>query len=217
MTNKALKNVFEEKLKEMQKFFGLIVTGHLNPSTIDIMKKPRCGVPDMADFRAFPGRPRWTRKLITYRILNFTPDLSTTDVIEAIQNAFKVWSDVTPLQFRRVSSEEADILIRFASRSHGDSFPFDGPGNILAHAFAPGSGIGGDSHFDEDEKWSKTSAGFNLFLVAAHEFGHALGLDHSNVPGALMFPTYSYVNPSKFQLSRDDIRGIQSLYGRRRK
>nr|XP_033805426.1 matrilysin isoform X2 [Geotrypetes seraphini] len=217
MTNRAHKNVFEEKIKEMQKFFGLTITGRLNPNTIDMMKKPRCGVPDIAEFRTFHGRPRWSKKLITYRILNFTPDLSTTDVMAAIQNAFKVWSDVTPLQFKRVSSGEADIHIRFASRFHGDPFPFDGPGDVLAHAFAPGSGVGGDAHFDEDEKWSKTSTGFNLFLVAAHEFGHSLGLDHSNVPGALMFPYYVYVNPNNFRLSRDDIQGIQSLYGKRRK
>lgn len=53
----------------------------------------------------------------------------------------------------------------------------------------------------------------NLFLVAAHEFGHSLGLEHSNVPGALMFPTYSYVNPKTFNLPYDDKRRIQRLYG----
>ncbi|XP_029458279.1 collagenase 3-like [Rhinatrema bivittatum] len=216
LSTKALKNVFEEKIKEMQKFFGLTITGRLDPTTMDMMKKPRCGMPDVAEYRVFPGRPKWTKKLLTYRILNYTPDLSTREVIDAIQKAFKVWSDVTPLQFRRVSSGEADILIRFAARFHGDSFPFDGPGGVLAHAFAPGSGIGGDTHLDEDEKWSTNSIGFNLFLVAAHEFGHALGLDHSNVPAALMYPTYRYVNTNNFRLSRDDIQGIQALYGRKR-
>lgn len=49
--------------------------------------------------------------------------------------------------------------------------------------------------------------------MAAHEFGHSLGLGHSNVPGALMFPTYSFRDPGRFSLPSDDIRGIQSLYG----
>lgn len=57
--------------------------------------------------------------------------------------------------------------------------------------------------------------GYVLFLVAAHEFGHSLGLSHSDDPGALMFPVYSYNDPDTFVLPQDDVRGIQFLYGKR--
>lgn len=56
-------------------------------------------------------------------------------------------------------------------------------------------------------------AGVNLFQVAAHEFGHSLGLSHSDVRRSLMAPFYRGYEPG-FTLDRDDIDGIQSLYGK---
>ncbi|NXM68649.1 MMP7 protein, partial [Serilophus lunatus] len=204
----------EERIKEMQRFFHLTVTGKLNAETEEIMKLPRCGMPDIAEYQTFPGTPRWKNTHLTYRIVSYTLDLPKKKVDDAIKKAFMVWSDVTPLQFRRINSGYADIEIKFARREHGDGHPFDGRGGTLAHAFAPGGGIGGDAHFDDDERWSETNREVNLFLVAAHEFGHSLGLAHSNVRGALMYPIYSYQNPEAFVLSADDRRGIQKLYGK---
>lgn len=102
---------------------------------------------------------------------------------------------------------------------HGDGYAFDGRGQILAHAFFPGQGRGGDAHFDEDEVWvldpyadTQNGEGTSLFAVAAHEFGHSLGLSHSSAQGALMYPWYQGLPPN-FELPDDDKYGIQQLYG----
>ncbi|KAM9455328.1 collagenase 3-like [Clarias gariepinus] len=202
------------KLGEMQQFFGLKVTGTLDDETMEMMKKPRCGVPDVAFYRARPLTYKWSTNKLTYRIENYTPDMSIAEVDNSIEKALQVWARVTPLRFTRIYSGVADIMISFVVGDHRDGSPFDGPNGYLAHAFFPAPGIGGDAHFDDDETFTfRSSRGYNLFLVAAHEFGHSLGLEHSNVPGALMFPTYSYTDVDKFVLPRDDVNRIQALYG----
>ncbi|CAK6448835.1 unnamed protein product [Pipistrellus nathusii] len=210
---KSSASVMVEKLKEMQRFFGLAVTGKPTAETLEMMRKPRCGVPDTGEFMLTPGYPKWKHTNLTYRIISYTPQLSEADVEAAIQRAFQVWSDVSTLSFTKVSRGEADINIAFVQRAHGDNSPFDGPDGILAHAFQPGQGIGGDAHFDAEETWTKTSENYNLFLVAAHEFGHSLGLSHSSDPGALMYPNYAFSETSTYLLPQDDINGIQAIYG----
>lgn len=56
--------------------------------------------------------------------------------------------------------------------------------------------------------------GTDLLQVAAHEFGHVLGLQHTTAAKALMSPFYTFRYP--LSLSPDDRRGIQHLYGRPR-
>ncbi|KAM4547134.1 collagenase 3-like [Fundulus diaphanus] len=205
-----------KKLMEMQKFFGLKITGNLDADTLTMMKKPRCGVPDVdvAQFSTFGSNLKWEKNDLTYRIENYTPDMSTAEVDDSIEKALGVWAKVTPLTFTRIYSGTADIMISFGRRAHGDFYPFDGPDGTLAHAFAPSPGIGGDAHFDDDETFTfRSTAGYVLFMVAAHEFGHSMGLSHSDDPGALMYPLYSYQDPDTFILPQDDVRGIQSLYG----
>ncbi|XP_062854809.1 zinc finger protein 335-like [Trichomycterus rosablanca] len=373
-------------LKRLQSQLGLEETGMLDEATISAMKQPRCGVPDVRNYQTFAGDLKWDHHDITYRILNYSPDMEASLIDDAFARAFKVWSDVTPLTFTRLYDGTADIMISFGKKDHGDPYPFDGKDGLLAHAYPPGEGMQGDAHFDDDEHWTlgagpvvktrygnadgamcqfpfrfegksystcttegrsdglpwcSTTAnfdkdkkygfcpsellytyggngddaecvfpfkfqgetynscttegrddgyrwcattsdfdkdkkfgfcpnrdtaviggnaegepcqfpftflgktytsctsegrgdgklwcattssyekdkkwgfcpdkGYSLFLVAAHEFGHALGLDHSNIQDALMFPMYKYV--ADFSLHQDDIEGIQYLYG----
>jgi hypothetical protein len=203
-------------LQKYQRFHGLPETGTLDEATAYMMSQPRCGLPDSADY-VIEGR-RWNTKNLSYSIENTPPNLGMDQVKSAVRQAFGYWSSVTPLRFSEVPINQShDIHIRFASRAHGDDSPFDGPGRTLAHAFYPppnGGDLAGDAHCDLDESWEirlpLPSGYFDLVTVAAHEFGHSLGLAHSQDAGALMFPTYT--GPHRF-LSADDVAGIRAIYG----
>ena len=49
--------------------------------------------------------------------------------------------------------------------------------------------------------------------VAAHEYGHALGLDHSLVPGTTMFATVSGPGNEQRSIEADDVAGLKAIYG----
>ena len=122
---------------------------------------------------------------------------------------------MTDLKFQEVNrNSKADLEIQFFTGDHKDGYPFDRKGGVLAHAFFPEDGR---IHFDDDELFTEHKFdGVNLRIVAAHEFGHALGLDHITTPGALMNPYYRGYT-EKFSLSEADINDIQTLYGKKQK
>nr|AQT26486.1 matrix metalloproteinase 16 [Apostichopus japonicus] len=213
--------VMSNGLKMFQSFANITVTGEFDTETMEKMNQPRCGVPDMMNVgadarkRRFAAQAQWPTRSLTWRVDNVTPDFGTpAAIVQLMKDALQYWSDVSGLTFTQVTSTnaDADIIISFAPFAHGDGNPFDGPGGTLAHAYFPGSGIGGDAHFDESETYSAAGGGINLFQVAVHEFGHSLGLGHSEVDAAVMAPFYTGYDPN-FALHPDDIAGIQTLYG----
>jgi hypothetical protein len=68
--------------------------------------------------------------------------------------------------------------------------------------------IAGDMHLDADENWH-VGGDVDIYSVALHEAGHALGLGHSDKPGDVMYPYYR----SNMTLSANDIGAVQTLYG----
>jgi hypothetical protein len=134
----------------------------------------------------------------------------------AIVAAFASWSAVANISFMEVADDGAPFNTATTSghiRIGGATF--DGPSGVLAHGFFPpanGLTAAGDIHFDIAEMWvlGFPGPGFDIFQVAAHEIGHAIGLAHTGVAGSLMEPFYTeaFAGPQA-----DDIAGAQFIYG----
>ncbi|MBI4615900.1 MAG: matrixin family metalloprotease [Planctomycetes bacterium] len=70
-----------------------------------------------------------------------------------------------------------------------------------------------DMIFNGTHNWSANPASnqFDIQTVALHEFGHALGLGHSNVAGAVMYPSVG-AGVVKRSPTADDISGAAAQY-----
>lgn len=160
---------------------------------------------------------KWSKSRLSFKVGKY-PVQSTMSrhlIDEELKRAFDLWSDVADVEFELVSdaanfskmllfedkdnfntdtnpvARPVDIEVRFETGYHGDSEPFDGSGLILGHAYFPE--FGGSTHFDAEEFWtSRSHDGVNLYQVAVHEFGHALGLEHSENFDAIMAPFFRY-------------------------
>lgn len=159
-------------------------------------------------------------------------DLVAGDVeLEIVAEAIGAWSAATGgnLKFLGFTTDNGAPWNDLLSDPRGLEGPFGDirlaavdiqSSNVLAHAYAPppnGWSASGDIHFDNTFTWvddptdTTSDPDYDFFTIALHELGHALGLGHSDVSGAVMYPYYM---GARRTLQWDDIAGIQAIYGR---
>lgn len=149
----SLKSIIEE----YQERFRLRITGTLDETTKKHMNQPRCGnrdkSPSEANKLAALTAYKWSRSSLTYSVRGYPTEVSESSTKRIIREAFDAWLAHIPLRIEEVCSTcTADFVLDFAREQHTDTYPFDGVGGTLAHAFFPEDGR---VHFDKDEKWTE--------------------------------------------------------------
>jgi hypothetical protein len=198
----------QEAVRIFQANMGIAQTGVVDEATRTILQTPRCGEPEgiahvdpSAKF-AQTGT-KWSKTNLTWRVFN-SDDVTLVQARSAASAAFATWFGQTSLTFTEVTSGSADIEISFGA--------IDGAGNVAAQSGTPEFS---DMTIDTAETWSvatPTPAGqLDLQTIMVHELGHGLGLHHSSISNAVMFPFVSFGVQNRATTVDDNV-GISSLY-----
>jgi hypothetical protein len=120
--------------------------------------------------------------------LNFSNTLARTlpfGYEATIRAAFDAWEAVASIDFVEVATDSSAVNIRLGENS------IDGASGTLgiAHTrYTRGSIINVDIECDIAETWALSdSNSFDVFEVAVHESGHAIGIGHSYDRDAIMY------------------------------
>lgn len=162
----------------------------------------------------------WPQSSVPYYINPTNMDLPGSAIEPAIRAGASAW----PLQ------SGASFAFAFAGFSAQTTNTNDGinlvmfrnasSGSALATTYSWFSGtrvidadiVFWDAGFQFFTGSSGCSGGFYIEDIATHEFGHALGLGHSTVSGATMYPSISTCSQQSRSLAADDIAAVLSLY-----
>lgn len=164
--------------------------------------------------------PTWAQRPVAYSINTTNLDLSEAAVETAVRTGADTWD----------AQSNASFSFAFAGRSTQTTTTYDAVNLVVFRNASSGSAIAttywwftGSSIVDADIVfWDAAfqffsgsagcSGGFYIEDVAAHEFGHALGLGHSTSGNATMYPSITSCDTRNRTLAADDIAGVLALY-----
>ena len=169
--------------------------------------------PDISDLEDYtPSGHEWDKSVLKYYFINGTDDISGDGERTAFYTAFEKWSNVIPIRFEEVFTQsDADIKIRFASISEWES---TGVSSVaFAISYFPEQNCKGNIVLNDNKVFSlnPSSSQIDIYYVALHEVGHALGLCHSSNSAAVMYYNGNG-GVGKRSLHSYDIQGIQLIY-----
>ena len=162
----------------------------------------------------------WAQPVVPYYINTANMDVAPTAIEPAIRTAASAWTVQSGTSFafafagystQVTNTNDGINLVMFRNASSGSALAttytwFSGTRMIDADI------VFWDAGFTFFTGSSGCSGGFYIEDVATHEFGHALGLGHSTVATATMYPSISTCSQGARTLDADDIAGVLSIY-----
>ena len=163
--------------------------------------------------------PAWSQPQTPYYVNSANLDLSGFSTEAAVRAGADAWQQQSAafrfvysgLSSQTTTTYDGINLVLFRNASSGSAI-------ATTYWWSSGSRIVDADIVFWDEAFrffagsSGCSAGFYIEDIAAHEFGHALGLGHSTSGNATMYPSVSSCNTGNRTLDADDIAGARALY-----
>ncbi|KAK0395894.1 hypothetical protein QR680_001476 [Steinernema hermaphroditum] len=200
------KEDIQYSLLKFQSFMGIPKTGNVDDAVRAKMLEKRCGRADEISFK--DREPIWQKSVLTWSISSFPKQLTESEIREQIHRAFSAWEKALPINFLEISRERnANIVISFEERKPKESHDITGISAAETH--------GARILLWNDQQWSyrnknSTLGVTNLYHTLLHEIGHVLGMEHSQNPDSIMYPTFT---SEKKDIDQEDVDNVRKLYG----
>lgn len=164
--------------------------------------------------------PIWTRSEVLYYVNPANLDVSASAANSAVQAGASAWSRDSNAAFAFAYAGTTSASAAAYDQTNNVFFRNEANGSTIAVCYSWSSGgqlldadiVFFDGGFSFYTGTSACSGGEYIEDVAAHEFGHALGLAHTDAPNATMYPSIPYCSQDRRSLDPDDIAGVESLY-----
>lgn len=158
----------------------------------------------------------------SYNHNNFS-QINQQTMLQVLQTSFKKWESpncsALVFSYRGATNaiwnqNDSNNLLIWNATIPDPNFPTALALTIPAYVNATGAYTDADIIFNASYPWATnpTSQHYDVIGTATHEIGHLLGLDHTQVANATMFPTASPGLCSCRTLKQDDINGVCAIY-----